>query len=254
MARQRAGKSPLYELMKTRSSTAVDHGEPVERPVREPAGSSDGGGWIAWLSPGRAVTLPVGYVLLASAVVAMIVVAAYVGGYQRAQRAERHRYEQELLAQTGALNIGDRPRDPLRGQRAAPVGTSDSLAELGEREGDERPGGGNGTGWGPVEHDPRQEGFWYFVLLETDRFERAREVVKFCRGEQLETYMVVSNNSPLRRMVIALPGFPRSTPRTSPEAKTVEDRIHSIGTRWALLGGATDLHDAYPMTYIPPGP
>jgi hypothetical protein len=250
MAKRKPSKSSLYELIKTRPRVMPEE-PPGGGDVEEvPAGSFS----RRWLSPGRTVTLPVGYVLLAAAVVSAAVVGAYVFGYGRASELERERFEQRLLARAGDLDESTLPRDPLMDGDRPGGGILGAEASGGGGGAADRVSGGAAPGpagpdeYGPIESDPRQRGFRYFVLMTTNR-DGALLLVEFCRQRELETYAIARNNGD--RFVIALPGLPPGMSNQAPEYRALRNRIEAIGTEWLAGGGLTDLHDAYPLLYDP---
>jgi len=90
--------------------------------------------------------------------------------------------------------------------------------------------------------DPRQQGFFYFVLAET-RLEGAMRLARFCRELGLETWVIPRDNAGLAR-VIALPGV-ATTSRTEEACRVLDDRIGAIGLRWKESGGTSSLEDRY---------
>lgn len=196
-----------------------------------------------WLSPGRTLQLPVGYVLVAVAGAILLMMLSYMLGHSRGKDAGRLVYEEDF-SQGKLVAGGERPEDPLeRGSRSGSTpdvsGSENASASSNQRD----RSGSDGPNWGPVESDPRQEGLNYFVLAETRRAGALR-LAKYCRARGLESY-VISGNNPRNRRVIALPGF-ASGERNSPAVRAVEQLIHSIGDTWQHQEpGASNLRDAY---------
>jgi hypothetical protein len=261
MARRRKSTTPaLYELIRggpAPSPEAEPPPLPREAPPPEPIDVPDEG-WT-WLRPGRSISVPVGYLLLAGAAVILVAVAAYTVGFKRADGILRARYEQQVLAQIGAGDAGRLVRDPMQAGEATGDGDAPPRLPGGGPIGTEPTGTrvlptpeqevGSSPRWGPLESEPRQPGYRYFVLMETDRGGATR-LANYCRGEGLETYVVSRHNRPSRRLVIALPGFPQSMPTNSRQVRDLRQRINAIGDRWKRhKGGHTDLHDAYPLPY-----
>ena len=82
MTRKRSSPA-LYELIHARSArAAASHQQQVEDSPPAPAVSQS----LGWLSPGRTVRLPVGYLLLGSAAGIVLLIIAYMVGYKRAER------------------------------------------------------------------------------------------------------------------------------------------------------------------------
>src|SRR5688572_3840944 len=228
---RKSSQPALYEKMRTPRPPAVS--EPVSVPVVDeppplriaPAPSEVN---IKWLTPGRMIHLPVGYVMLGAAVVLVLVIGAYMLGHRQGGAAVRQQYEQSWHAKAPASEMLQ-TLDPL----VEPVNTTGrgTLASKGSPPGTSLDGAS--STWGPVtpSQDPRKRGISYYVLAQTNE-DGSRRLAEFCRTLGLESYVVPSKNDRLRK-VIALPGFDLSiTSRTSPEVVQVRDRILQIGARW----------------------
>ncbi len=245
MSSRKTGHAALYELMGTRSARPSRPAPVPDTPIADETGSS-------WLSPGRVLRLPVGYVLLASALSIALVVTAYVFGYRQASETAAAHTEQTLLQ-------GQLPVDPLGAGESTATGadprTSPPMLSVISQSPDTNGGGSSPTvtppqaagGWGPIFSDPRQAGLSYYILMTTDRA-GAERVVRFCRDQGLETYAVGRNNASNHR-VIAFPGF-KSQEQSSERIRALDALIGRIGTQWKRdNGGATDFHDRYPSLY-----
>lgn len=240
MARRKSSTPPLYELMKRSPGRVASSRRPSRPDGPEP--EDDGPPLTSWLSPGRAVVMPVGYLLVASAAVILLVVLAFAAGHRRAETLARTAYERQLVEQLEALGVQPRARDPLA-RVEAPAPSVESPPSGGP--GPSAPALPGDPAWGPIEQDPRQPGWQYFVLIDTHP-QGADRLARYCRAAGLAAYVVPSHNRSSRREVIVLPGFPRTTSRSSPEILEVERRIHAVGTAWKNQGrGDSDLHDAY---------
>ena len=249
MANKRSNLPALYELMaaKGHSTTPVSRSRVVSSPppvAEETEGS--------WLSPGRLLRIPVGYLLLAVACAIALIVVAYSFGYKQAQEVVTQQYQQDLLMNTGAMD-SLKTNDPLMGaivEYPSPAGFPSvqgaAQAEPIFRE-NVRTSIESSPGWGEIFSDPRKNGLNYFILIETSE-EGARRVVRFCRENGLETYAIARKNGRLYR-VIAVPGF-ISSQRSGNEVRVLESLIHRVGDKWKRdEGGTTDFRDKYPSLY-----
>jgi hypothetical protein len=219
--------------------------EPQE-PVAEP---EDQGRWARasaagaaapagrrWFGPGRAISLPVGYVLIGASALVFVVCVAYVAGVKRGEWLEQARAshrESGALMRTGQLE-SPAVRDPLLEPAPVPPAAERAAAP------------GSPALVGPILSDPRTPGLHYFVLAMT-RLEGATRLAEFARQHGLEAYVIGSNNDRLRR-VIVLPGFETSV-RTHPAVQHMEQRIHQVGRLWKEKQGESDLRDAYMSLY-----
>ncbi|MHC5023962.1 MAG: hypothetical protein ACYTGG_08625 [Planctomycetota bacterium] len=246
---KRSTRQPLYDLMKLGPRPTPAQPVQEERSVPEPPLDDPG---QSWLTPGRVLRLPVGYLLVAMTIVVVLVVAAYILGHRQGGVAAKAEFEAQFL---GRASDGSPMglRDPLNQEGddfvASPQGIQapvDGTGSLGGGASPDPDGGPSGAGWGPIRSDPRQVGVTYFILAETTPA-GAERLARFCRDDGLETYVVPSKNTRLRQ-VVALPGYAGS--RTTPQAREIEARIHAIGDRWQRQeSGTTNLRDAYPVTH-----
>lgn len=250
MAMKKSGLPALYELMGQRGVRSPRMApETQSAPLMEEREAS-------WLSPGRVLRLPVGYVLLAVAIAAGLVVTAYVMGYRKANLVVRAEYEQNVLNNAQGIEP-IQANDPLL----------DPLDEGLFQNGDFGGGSTADTGFAPVMpprtitenppittdsmgeifSDPRVSGLNYYVLMATNR-EGSERVVRFCRENGLETYAVRRNNAQTYT-VIAFPGY-ASNERSDQRVRTLESLIHRVGELWKQdRGGTTDFRDAYPELF-----
>ncbi|MDG2292174.1 MAG: hypothetical protein P8L37_05905 [Phycisphaerales bacterium] len=90
--------------------------------------------------------------------------------------------------------------------------------------------------------DPREAGFFYFVLAET-RPEGALRLARFCRERGLETWLIPRDTVGLVQ-VLATPGLPSAT-RGDPLVIELDDQIGEIGRAWKRAGGHSSLEDRY---------
>ncbi len=232
----------MYELIRSRGQKRE---APVEKRARseEPPAPAPEPSSFNWLSPGRTVRVPIGYVLLGGAVVIAGVIAAYVVGYTRAQSVGRAAEGRNLGSQVEMSLRDPPPQDPLAN---VPSGWPDETV-TGTR-GDGAVGSTAARGFRqPIFTDPRQPGFSYFVIAETSRA-GAERLAGYCRENDLEAYVIDKSTDRLRR-VIVVPGFAPGA-RSSRQVKALEARIHDVGDKWKTSErGASDLRDAYPLLF-----
>lgn len=229
----------LYEKMRSREIPSAPVSTKVDISPAAPARESSD----SWLSPGRAIRLPVGHVLLVCGVTLVLLIATYMFGVRRGAALERTGLDQQIIN-----NASPAITDPLD-QLQPVVQTSPGRSALTTSPPANRTMASNApASWGPVvpAKDPRQKGLNYFILAETNE-SGARLLAEFCRSQGLETYVLSGKNDRLRK-VVAFPGFEASA-RSSPQVKQLESLIHAVGDRWKKNKGATDLSDAYASLY-----
>ena len=242
--RRKSSSPALYELIRARQAPPAPMAAEDEEAAEAPAEPS-----LRWLSPGRTIRLPVGYLLLATAALILCLSVAYVVGHSRGERLARAEYEQQWLADHEVAWPVPPPERPLRsepqtgsrGSIPAPVGGEDvphpqplSQGERGEE------------GWGPILSDPRRPGHNYFVLIHTKR-ENAVELARFCRDRGVEAYVVAVKNVSLYR-VIVLPGYVRGE-RDSEQVRDLERRIVEVARKWKLQVNPRDDLAYYPEKF-----
>jgi hypothetical protein len=232
MASKRIGPA-LYELMRGRRS---DPGPAEPEPQAE---ATDWG----WLSPGRTVRLPIGYLLLGAAFVLTAVVASFTVGYGRGQgqaKAELEREwlgtNQQALAVPPPEAMSPRPRETGPPAAVQPVPAPASEAAAAPRT----------PGWGPVLSDPREPGKNYFVLIHTQR-ESAVRIAEFSREHGVEAYAIRANNLTLYK-VVALPGYGRGE-READFVQALERRIVEVARSWKLQINPRDDLAHYPEKF-----
>ncbi len=93
--------------------------------------------------------------------------------------------------------------------------------------------------------DPRVKGMFYFVVGHPSS-DRRLEMLKFCRDQGLDAYLVADVNA-LSRKIIVLPGYRDSSEKSSSEIKALEAKIKQVGKKWKGNNpGNKDFDDAYP--------
>lgn len=217
---------------------------------------------LSLLGQGKTLRIPMGYLYIASGLVLLLLVVAYMVGYRIAEQRVREDY-----ANLPIIQKGDSPPidDPLSEQQAR-AGSSDSSLRSAEGFPGGNPGGGeqagnqapietnaiepnqnpaSGTPFGPIDSDPRREGFFYFVLMETT-IDGALRLARFCREKGLEAYVIASHNARNRR-VIVLPGL-TSRSSSDPAYRRLREEIRTVGQTWQNENPReSDLSDAYPI-------
>jgi hypothetical protein len=254
MSRKNSGMPALYELMGRRGTT----GPPLRMredpppsdalPGPDPGSLATGG---SWLSPGRMLRLPVGYILLGVAGAVALMVGAYVLGFRKAEVVVTKDGDRDLLLNIGTIDPlksdeSTRGNDPTSTTRGGPSGASPFPSISMAPAANSAPASSENPAWGPVFSDPRQDGLNYFVLMETSR-DGAERVARFCRENGLETYAVGRSSGNHR--VIVLPGFETSQ-RSTDAVRALEALIHRVGELWRQQkGGNSDFRDKYPSLY-----
>ncbi|MCH8153478.1 MAG: hypothetical protein IH830_14030 [Planctomycetes bacterium] len=245
MARKRSNPA-LYELIHARSVRAA---APPQQQIKESPPAPPAGQSLGWLSPGRTVRLPVGYLLLGSAAGIVLLIIAYMVGYTRAERVVGADLERDLLVRDQeALRVGP-PQDSMAKRYEGftpPVVRAEAAKALETFPGDaDRPSAWPDR-WGPILSDPRQPEHNYFVLIHTRR-DSALRLARFCREQGLEAYVVQAKNVSLYR-VIALPGYTRGQ-RDSDEVRALERRIVEAARKWKLQVNPRDDLAYYPERF-----
>ncbi|MAA53027.1 MAG: hypothetical protein CMJ41_08450 [Phycisphaerae bacterium] len=174
----------------------------------------------AW-EPGRSVRVTAGHLLVSIAVVMVLIVMTWMIAFRQGELQARAELESVIFQPV----LEDPVLDPSASVRLA---EGEPVAEAVAEE--------------ALVGDPRQQGFFYFVLAET-RLEGALRLARFCRELGLETWVIPRDNAGLAR-VIALPGVV-TTSRTEEACRVLDERIGAIGLRWKESGGTSSLEDRY---------
>ena len=211
----------LYELISSSKESSTVEGSSSHK---EDASRDDVNLEHNVLTPGRAIRMSIGTVGVLAAVCIALIIVSYTFGYQRGVR------------------IGEQARDEygarLQEVFVEPVGSTPSNVAQNP------PSTTQTSGWGPIMSDPRQKGYYYFVLANGTEM-GSTQLAQFCRGKGLETY-VVSGHNTRRFNVIAFPGSPD---RNSQLMKQVKTKILAIGQEWSKTseGRGITLKDTYPI-------
>ena len=231
MARRHIGPA-LYELMRGR--------RPDPRPA-EPQPQPEATDW-GWLSPGRTVRLPVGYLLLGAALVLTAVVASFTVGYGRGHGQAKAELQQQWLG----TNQQTLARPPPEAMAAPPRETGPPAVRTEPPDTPRAAPAPETTGWGPILSDPREPGKNYFVLIHTQR-ESAVRLAQFSRQHGVEAYAIRANNLTLYK-VVALPGYERGE-RAADFVEALEGRIVEVARRWKLQVNPRDDLAHYPEKF-----
>lgn len=171
-----------------------------------------------------------------SVIAGLSIIAAYMLGSSRGQRAGREALLAEL-AEEARLAEAARPavarvasENPTPGPPVAMIETSNPTERAA------LPPAAPGD-------DPREPGLNYFVLASTLE-DNATKVVAFCRARGLDAYVVRDHNGRLREVTV-LPGF-READRGTPAFRQLEEHIRDVGRQFKASGpGNTDFGDRY---------
>ncbi len=251
---KKASQPALYEMIRAREQSGLPLTVRSSRSSRVGDDDSLDGGRPTWLTPGRVIRIPVGYMLLAAAVLIVTLAFAYGLGHRRGQAEARNELVEyvkntapEVNDPLVSLNRAGEPIPLQGGDRSSVLSVTGTLAS-------DKGGGGGAArhvqprGWGPVQpaKDPREPGKNYFILMTTLE-PGAVKLAEFCRQHGLETYALKSKGRLWQ--VVAFPGFEASN-RNSREVQATEELIRRIGDKWKETErNATDLRGYYPARY-----
>lgn len=243
---KRRSSPALYELIQRRSDSRS--APPAPGPEQAaPSPPQPTGESINWLSPGRTIRLPIGYLFLGAAALILVVVCVYMFGYRHAERSTELQFGDLADGNTWDRNA-EIAQDPmardfgpggvgsarLAGREPAPVLSSTGSAT--------RAGGFGGR----VESDPREAGLNYFILIHTHR-KNAIKLADFCRAESLDAYVVKARNMN-QYQVIVLPGYRKGAREAAPII-ALERRIKEVTRKWKLRVNSRDDLSYYPVRY-----
>jgi hypothetical protein len=231
MARRQIGPA-LYELMRGR--------RPDPGPA-EPEPQPEATDW-GWLRPGRAVRLPIGYLLLGAAFVLTAVVASFTVGYGRGHGQAKADLEQQWLG-ANQQTLAVPPPEALP---ARPRETDPPAVQTEPTDAPQVTAAPETPGWGPILSDPREPGKNYFVLIHTQR-ESAIRLSQFSREHGVEAYAIRANNLTLYK-VVALPGYERGE-RAADFVQALERRIMEVARNWKLQVNPRDDLAHYPEKF-----
>jgi len=186
---------------------------------------------LGWLSPGRIVKLPVGYLFFGVAGVLIALFGAYLVGFKRMENLveaqRRAEVEQEFSSTMDplvSLRLKEQPQ-PVASGGDGKEGASSHAPVVKPATSPVIPGV---VDIGAGEADPRQPGLNYLVAatLPTGEAKRAAE---FLAGKGLAVAMVPVHNRPTRREVIVLEGLSREQYRKGSHKLRLEERVRAVG-------------------------
>lgn len=211
----RSSKPTLLELFQPPEEGEGDVAQTQSRP---PTGK--------WPVPGEAMRVTAGHLLVAMAVILVLLISTWMLAYRQG----------ELRARADLQSVIFQPveRDPLNTSALPPVVPGQPMSPP--------PRGLEVLADAQLYADPREAGFFYFVLAET-RPEGALRLARFCRERGLETWLIPRDTVGLVQ-VLATPGLP-STTRGDPLVLELDERIGEIGRAWKRTGGHSSLEDRY---------
>ncbi len=207
--------------------------------------AQDGVTALTTASGPRAVRVPLGFVLIVCAVVALLAAGTYYLGF-RAGAASANQLHADALDGVGQTI------DPLLSQ--AQRGTPRRVAEpaLNPPEIAPQPrrtiqSAGDAPLGPPPVGDPREVGLNYLIIADVLAPDRASELVSYCRSQGLDAITIPSHNA--RSQVIVLPGYGWEDREGAP-VKSLEAKIRAVGAKWKALGrGNGDFRDFYPKLF-----
>ena len=200
-------------------------------------------------TPGRPITVPAGYILVAAALVVGLLIGAYIIGYRNAENVMQSQFDESWLEAARTNEQFADMTDPLGGN-ANRGGTSreptDTTVNSARPDSSmNRPASvpPPSDSLGPIDQPPLRDGTYHFVLATT-RIDGAIRLAEFCRDQQLDAYVVTSKMSN-RQKVIVFPAL-TSGSNSSAEAVSLKQKIERVGRKWkSEQGGASNFSDAY---------
>lgn len=243
----------LYELMRSRPKGApfAPPGTLYHPVEAEPEETEDR---LSWLSPGRVVRIPVGYIIVAALTILALSVGGYMIGYKKREREEARLRELDLSRQFNNV------RDPLAdGQTQPPGGSaapaSSSVAGSPERtplsiSSEPSPSGrpGRVTMVRQPADDPRGAGKNYLVAAQLAP-EEAEKAANFLASRGLEIAVVPVDNRSLNWHVVVVQGFGPGD-WYGPGGKRLERDLQALGRQYKRdHKGPVDFSDAWWQKY-----
>lgn len=286
-ARFSGGGAASVVVEPSRRAPANVHHEPEPQP-RAPlpaptmgasAAESAAGDWRRWITPGRTMRVPVGYIFLAAAALLTATLASYMFGFRRGGVAR----ERELVALRADAAVRGPAKDPLLADQNAqrpPVAPTNTRAggEIDAAEAASALGplvAGTTAPNAPSSAEPASKpaasrdplviedstrvplaaGLNYYII-DRLRPDEALAAARYLRLHGVEaavfsTRILFPGDSSSLRLVVALKGFAPGEV-SSPESKTYASRIREIGRRWrAEENGVSDFSTMYAAKYQP---
>lgn len=238
MARRAA--PALYELMRRPGAPATSSPSPAMTGTPRRVGNAPGLPSTFEISLRRAIVIGI-------AVVVAVCIAYGIGvkrGSSASTGATRNGSDAESVSPPSTVSQQTSPVIPaIPGKASGTTGSKTAALVPGTAgSGKSAPAARAAT---DNKSDPRVKGMYYFVVGHPSS-DRAVGMLKFCRDDGLDAYLVPDQNA-LSRKIIVLPGYRDPSERSSPEIKTLEAKIKLVGKKWkADKRGNKDFDDAYP--------
>lgn len=250
------GRSPVQVCAPAGRGPVAVPAPAVSTERARPAAAEDAapGGWFG---PGRAVRVPVGYLVPIGVALGLLLVGAYSVGYQ-SRKSEELREQSNTAAQDMAALVDPLTLPPPAAAKPAPASTPPQR----ENRSTPMPGGGGakapptgsdkvanqGRGSGVIivkspAEDPRQGGLNYLIAatLPPDEAEKA---AAFLVSRGLEIAVVRADNASLR-WVVVLQGV-AAKDLGGPTAKSLEQRLQALGREYKqVMKGPTVFNDPW---------
>ena len=207
---KRRSNPALYELIQARSASRAVPTVADPEPAT-PSSQPQTGGSTNWLSPGRTIRVPIGYLFLAAAALILLVVFVYMFGFQHGERSTQ-------------LQFGDLADGTAPARNAAIA--QDPMAR------DTGPGAGSAQ---------------LAAAAVRSNTANAVTLADFCRAESLEAYVVKAKNMD-QYQVIVLPGYRRGD-REHQQIIALERTIKQVTRKWKLRRNSRDDLSYYPVRY-----
>lgn len=227
---RRRNSPVLYELLGSATTGSV-----VSNMAAPPA---EGGP----LAQRRTVRVPIGWIWLSAVVALSLMALSYQFGRSNGERAGFARGQELMIDRDALARLTRETPDPAR--------RADSEPATHDRASAPQHGRSQESGARPDDRnvsrvvDPRTRGRNYLVIARPSA-EEAEKLVAFLRSHGLDAAAVPDDN-PRFRKVVALPGFPAGTGRSSDQVRALENRVKALGQSWkAAARGNRDFNDAY---------
>lgn len=249
----------LYELMRPRSKSPPLAGSVPAPYTRAPVASPETDDSLSWLSPGRVIRIPVGYVFVAAVVLVAMMIGGYMAGYKQRQREEERQRALEVRRQLDGVTdpLAAAPAMVPAGPAASPGGGGGTGAPIAGRPEPASPTGAPGAAQVQAgssggrlivvrdgASDPRVVGQNYLVVAML-AYEEAERAANFLASRGLEILLVPVHNRPSNWHVIVGRGF-GSGEYYGPSGKRLEHDIHALGREYkSQHRGPVNFSDAW---------
>ena len=232
----------LYELLREQAadaaasmdgeSTDVEATEYVSTPTEEELPNA-----LAWMTPGRVLRVPVGYIFIVAAVILGVSLMAYVAGFTKGSD-DPGSFGQGDLPPTMlenheiASDLSRQQADAQRDERDADSSFVSTSNDRSSRQAADR------SRMGDLDANPRQVGLNYYYIVHTNR-SGAVAVAEFCRQEGLEAHLSGGNNAKLFGVYV-LPGYSREE-ANSEKVRNLQTKLDQVMKKWNKKVGRKDL-------------